>query len=491
MEKTSLLKTTLGNYYLAVTPDSHQSHVIFRVEVPKSTEEIIIDYSYSPTEEKEEAKLDDLFSRYKQDNNMPASDRDHIDSVRNLITISARSSQGYEGSCHRFESTGSIHINHTKSSPGIHTKKIQPGFWDISFNFHALVTEKTEIHCMIQAVHKDEIVVEQPINIANIQKARLNRDRDRPIHSRYHKVELHSHTEHSDARHSAAELITDAVKQEIDWLAITDHNTISVFDEIEAGDHSIQFIKGLEMTTLHGHFLTLGYQQQTPIDWTTIDRVNINEKLKVMKEQGLLIGIAHPFDVGSPYCTGCRWQYALESLEYIDFIEVWNSEDPHYSLSNADAIAKWTQLLNSGIEIAATCGRDWHHSNTTKRPAFLYVAAGEDPSEQDILEAVQLGRSYITLGPQIDWIINNQCTIGDRIPADEFHIRVGLSDSAQVDVVKIESNLGDLCVSGQADFDCQIEKLSDLRWLRVSAFDQERNRILVTNPVYVEKGESF
>lgn len=491
MGKTSLMRTTLGNYYVAVTHESHQSHLIFRVEVPISTEEIMITYSYSPTEENGEVKVDELFSRYQLDNNMASSDREYIQSVRNLITISARSSQGYEGSCHRFESTGTVIINNTKSSPGIHTKEIHPGFWDISFNFHALVTEKTEIHCTIHAIHKEATVVQQPIQIADIKKERLKRERERKHHSHYHKVELHSHTVHSDASHTTTELITEAIKQNIGWLAITDHNTISAFDDISTGNQPLKLIKGLEMTTLHGHFLTLGYQDQSPIDWTLINRVNINEKLKEMHEQGLLIGIAHPFDVGSPYCTGCRWQYALDSLEYIDFIEVWNSEDPHYSLSNADAIAKWTQLLNSGIEIPATCGRDWHHSNTTKLPAFLYVLADEDTAEKDILEAVKLGRSYITLAPQVDMTINEEWTIGDRIPLDngnEMKIKILLTQSTGVHLVKIESNLGDLYESYQFDIDCRIGKLDDLMWLRVSVFDEDLNRILITNPVYFEKG---
>ncbi|GHH97786.1 CehA/McbA family metallohydrolase [Neobacillus kokaensis] len=492
MEKTSLIQTTLGNYEIAVTPESHQSHIILRVEVPKSTEELVIHYSYSPTEEAAEEKLDQLFLRYQKDNNMPSTDRLHIQAVRNLITISARSSQGYEGSCHRFESTGTVFINDRQSTPGIQTKEIQPGFWDISFNFHALVTEKTLINCTIQAVHKEAVNAQQPIEIATTKKERLKRERELYVPTQFQKVELHTHTQHSDARHTTEELIKEAIKLKLDWLAITDHNSISAFDEVKQAEHAIRFIKGLEMTTLHGHFLTLGYKDQQPIDWTLIDRVNINEKLKEMKEQGLVIGIAHPFDVGSPYCTGCRWQYALESLEYIDFIEVWNSEDPHYSISNADAVAKWTQLLNCGIEIPATCGRDWHHSNTTKRPAFLYVSVKENAEEKDILDAVKLGRSYITLSPQIDVTINEQWTIGDRIHVNDFHelgVLIHLTNAEQIEIIKIESNLGDLYVSDQADFDCRFEKarIKDLMWLRVSAFDHDENRILLTNPVYFEQ----
>ncbi len=486
-----MIKTKLGNYSIAVTPECHQSHMIFRVEVPESTEELVIHYSYSPTEQANEANLDKLFSRFQKDNNMASSDREYIRSVRNLITVSAKSSDGFEGSCHRFESIGKIVINGTQSTPGMLTGKVHPGFWDISFNFHALVTEKAEIQCTIEAIHSEERTSWQPIELAEVKKEKLNREKHTWQNTYFHKIELHSHTLHSDARQSANELIEEAVKRNFDWLAITDHNTLSAFDEINPDDYPIQFIKGLEMTTLHGHFLTLGYGDQKPVDWTSIDRVNINEKLREMKEQGLLIGIAHPFDVGSPYCTGCRWQYALESLEWVDFIEVWNSEDPHLSMSSADAIAKWTQLLNSGIEIPATCGRDWHHSDTERRPAYFYVSAEKDAGQKDILEAIKLGRSYITLSPRVDFRVNGKWSMGDRIhldEIDELDIRLVLEDSDEAKEIIIESNLGDLYRSDRPVADCRIEKgqLNGLLWLRATAYDENQNRVMLTNPIYFE-----
>lgn len=485
MKQLSPFKTTLGNYQLTVTPDAHQSHILFRVEVPKLTKELIIHYAYSPTEEKVEANVDKLFLKYQKDNHMASSDRAHIQSVRNLITISARSNKGFEGSCHRFETVGTITINNTSSTPGMNTGEIEPGFWDISFNLHALVTELTQIDCTIQALHEEELNVHQPIAIEDISKKSL--ERNKMDYRHFQKVELHSHTQHSDAIHTTSELVNEAIKQNIDWLAITDHNTLSAFNELATENKSIKLIKGLEMTTLHGHFLTLGYQDQKPIDWTSIDRFNINAKLKEMKEQNLLIGIAHPFDVGSPYCTGCRWQYVLESLEYIDFIEVWNSEDPHYSLSSADAIGKWTQLLNSGIEIPATCGRDWHHSNTAKMPPSLYVMAEKNARERDILQAIKLGRSYMTIAPQMEWNINNEWTIGDRITSngvDDMVVNIHLTNAAKVHVVKVESNLGDLVSSDQLNIQYKIDTIKQLKWLRVSAFDNNLNRILLTNPIY-------
>ena len=147
MKQLSPLKKTIGSYQLKVSPEAHQSHIIFRVEVPKSTKELIIHYTYAPTEENLASNIDHLFTRYQADNRMPSSDRVHIQSIRNLITVSASSNQGFRGSCHRFESNGTIKINGTASTPGMTTGQIEPGFWDISLNLHALVTENTQIQC--------------------------------------------------------------------------------------------------------------------------------------------------------------------------------------------------------------------------------------------------------------------------------------------------------------------------------------------------------
>ena len=100
-----------------------------------------------------------------------------------------------------------------------------------------------------------------------------------------------------------------------------------------------------------------------------IIRIDIFEKLK---EKQVYITIAHPFDGGNPFCTGCRWEYILENLKFVDAIEVWNSTNPHQSLSNEDAFYKWTQLLKQGYEIAASSGRDWHQT-LSRRSNCLYL----------------------------------------------------------------------------------------------------------------------
>lgn len=490
MKKQSLIKTTLGQYNMQITSSCSQSHVVFRVEVPRNTKELVIEYAFSPEVEKAKERIDVLFRQYKEVNEMDEKDREYIDSIRNLVTVSARSDRGFEGSCHRFMSTGKVTINETASTKGMRSRQIVSGFWEISLNFHALVTEQTTIDCTITAKHEEEKTPVLPIQFNHLEKKPMKRNPLTNIHT--YKVELHTHTDHSDAFQTSEELIEEAIKQKIDWLAITDHNTLSVFDDEKIEQRNIQLLKGLEMTTFFGHFLTIGYEEQDPVDWTMIDRYNLDTQLKKMKDQGLLIGIAHPFDVGSPYCTGCRWQYVLENVEFMDFVEVWNGDNPASSLSNADAFEKWTQLLNAEVEIPATCGRDWHHTKTDQAIASLYVLADKDAKQKDILEAIQLGRSYITLSSKFQLKINDQWTFGDKIAVKEnnrLDVRFQLDDSGAEKTVLLRSNIGSLLETKDNSFSYTIDKAiqQELHWLRVEVYDGSNALHAFSNPIYFSK----
>ena len=99
----------------------------------------------------------------------------------------------------------------------------------------------------------------------------------------------------------------------------------------------------------------------------------MNQYLRKLKEEKVYITIAHPFDGGNPFCTGCRWEYMLENLKFVDAIEVWNGTNPHQSLSNEDAFYQWTRLLKQGYEIAASSGRDWHDLYPGEEIAYTYI----------------------------------------------------------------------------------------------------------------------
>ncbi len=76
-------------------------------------------------------------------------------------------------------------------------------------------------------------------------------------------IDLHSHTNQSDGTFSPAQLVSEAVKDGVDVLSITDHDTFAGYDAAapHARDAGIELLCGIELSTkLHGHSVhLLGY----------------------------------------------------------------------------------------------------------------------------------------------------------------------------------------------------------------------------------------
>ena len=58
------------------------------------------------------------------------------------------------------------------------------------------------------------------------------------------------------------------------------------------------------------------------VDWRDAQPDNIDEKIKQVKAVGGIVGIAHPYQLGSPLCTGGRWEFNVRDWRNVDYIEV-------------------------------------------------------------------------------------------------------------------------------------------------------------------------
>ena len=77
----------------------------------------------------------------------------------------------------------------------------------------------------------------------------------------YKRLELHNHTNESDAVFTCKELTDFMVADQVDAFALTDHNTISghckIKNYLKEHPQPIDFIPGMEYTTYYGHILCL------------------------------------------------------------------------------------------------------------------------------------------------------------------------------------------------------------------------------------------
>ena len=215
--------------------------------------------------------------------------------------------------------------------------------------------------------------------------------------------EMHCHTLHSDGKFTVESLMQTAKEYGLSGIALTDHNTVSGWDEIteEREKKYVSVLKGIEWTTFFGHMLVTDCKEF--VDWRDAVPDNIDEKIAEVKKRGGMVGIAHPYELGSPMCTGCFWDYHVKKWENVDYIEVWSKPFPPSKSANERAFSLWTGLLDKGYHLAATYGKDWHKKSDEAEPyGCTYIGTeSETLTGAEIKKAVQNGRTSITMGPLI------------------------------------------------------------------------------------------
>jgi hypothetical protein len=179
----------------------------------------------------------------------------------------------------------------------------------------------------------------------------------------------------------------------------------------------------MEWTTFYGHMLTLGVNDY--IDWRPVGPGDIHRGIAAVHAHGALAGMAHPFRIGSPICTGCFWEFEISDWNDVDFIEVWSGTFPSVKQENIRAFQLWTDRLNEGYRIAATAGRDWHVQTRTDEPVsvtYLGLDDGPEPVAERALRALAQGRASITIGPLVVMELKSghrSFRIGDIVPSIE------------------------------------------------------------------------
>ena len=148
----------------------------------------------------------------------------------------------------------------------------------------------------------------------------------------YKRLELHNHTNESDAVFTCKELTDFMVADHVDAFALTDHNTISGHYKIEnyLKEHPqpIAFIPGMEYTTYYGHILCLNLTEYVP--WENINKHKPELLFQAAREKGALVGVAHPYSFGWPFAQGCRFEMTITDYSCCDFIEIFTIRNSPY-----------------------------------------------------------------------------------------------------------------------------------------------------------------
>ena len=235
----------------------------------------------------------------------------------------------------------------------------------------------------------------------------------------YKPFEMHTHTLNSDGRFTLEQLCDAAKSYGFEGIALTDHNTLAGFDGLPETPviNGIPVIRGIEWTTFFGHMQVL-YAKKF-VDWRRVLPDTIDEYLMQIKAADGIAGVVHPFEMGSPMCTGCYFDFKVRNWDLVDYIEVWSKEFPTRRYETPFALAMWTDLLNRGYHIAVTAGRDWHNEKEKKHSAATYIGLEDGVVSADtVRDAFRNGRTYLTCGPNLEIAVQQDqkaYTMGERI----------------------------------------------------------------------------
>lgn len=162
------------------------------------------------------------------------------------------------------------------------------------------------------------------------------------------KVDLHTHSiASSDGSLTEAHYRRMLASGQLDYIAVTDHNTIAFAQELKQklGAH---IIIGEEITTLDGEIVGLYLKKKVRPGMTAA------ETAIEIRKQGGLIYIPHPFET-------VRKGLPLDKLSRItDLVDIIETDNGRAVFQNKGALAKEWALMHRVAGAASSDAHGWH-----------------------------------------------------------------------------------------------------------------------------------
>lgn len=196
---------------------------------------------------------------------------------------------------------------------------------------------------------------------------------------------IHIHSTFSDGSGSIAEIVAAARGTGVDFLVLTDHNTLQARDEgWEGWNDDVLLIVGDEVSSRHGHCLAIG------IDAHVQHRQSAHGVLTDIGDQGGLSFIAHPHgryrpliktidhswkDWSSDQFVGLElWSYMFDwasSLHYTRFGRHYHNPDDYITGPEKQTVDLWDELC-ARRRVVALGGVDVHARSYPLLPFVVF-----------------------------------------------------------------------------------------------------------------------
>ena len=167
--------------------------------------------------------------------------------VLDLGCIGPGGFRGWSGGARR-----SFVITPDAATPGYLPGDLEPGTWQVVIGLHRVPLDGAEYRLTAQVTSRPgELTPGQPPDpLPPLADRPPRRELPASPGRRWLAGDLHTHTLHSDGAMTVPELARFSVAQGLDYIAVTDHNTISHHAELPAvaAAHGIILVPGQEVT---------------------------------------------------------------------------------------------------------------------------------------------------------------------------------------------------------------------------------------------------
>ncbi|MEF2071130.1 CehA/McbA family metallohydrolase [Consotaella aegiceratis] len=313
-----------------------------------------------------------------------------------------------------------IVVGRDAATPGYEAGDIMPGRWQVILGLYRLPEHPVEVRLDIRFSFEPRTIVAASAIPDPVRRT-----------AGWYKGDLQSHCFHSDAYGAPEHLHATALREGLDFLAVTDHNTTAqqraYFDRASSED--LIFIPAYEFTTEWGHANVFGARRVH--DFRATSDQDVIDMVRRIRDSGALFSINHDKPT-------IPWRWAVPDA---DCMEVWQS---HWLAGNHISLARYQSRLSEGRRMTAVGGSDFHQP-ATEPPGNPFTLARpctylwlEELSLSAILDALRHGRSFVTEAPDGPMlaISADGCGMGGHLPAGPTTLEVDVSGGAG-DMVQI------------------------------------------------------
>ncbi len=304
-------------------------------------------------------------------------DYDRAGAVLDLGCFGPAGFRGWSGGARR-----SFVIGEESATPGYLAGQLEPGTWQVIIGLHRIPAGGVRYRLIATATSNRTGPARDPAREAVPPATERPASRQLPASDglRWLAGDLHSHSVHSDGVLTVPELASFAASRGLDFLAVTDHNTISHHAELPSASaaHGIALLPGQELTVERGHANALG-----DLGWVDF-REPADTWLAETERAGGLLCVNHPY--------GGEVSWMTPMLRRPPLIEVW-----HWSwldLRWTAPISWWLAWCPKAIPVG---GSDWHRPGYDAPPGTPTTwVLSESAEPRAVLGGLAAGRAAIS-----------------------------------------------------------------------------------------------